>query len=121
MPGSSSSRTWVCGRCRSRQVEGEVDRLIPYYDYDEVLAYVLRNHTDVLTARNTIKAAEYSLKLARVTPVFPMSKCAATSGKSTRSCRSQKYYTGQCQHPVSDLGPEQGQHPGRRRRAGPCR
>jgi cobalt-zinc-cadmium efflux system outer membrane protein len=51
------------------QVEGEVDRLIPYYEYDRVLAVVLQNHTDVLTAVNTIKAADYSLKLARVTPV----------------------------------------------------
>jgi outer membrane protein, heavy metal efflux system len=51
------------------QVEGEVDRLIPYYDYDEVLAHVLRNHTDVLTAVYTIKGSDYSLKLARVTPI----------------------------------------------------
>ncbi len=51
------------------QVEGEVDRLIPYYDYDKVLAIVLQNHTDVLTAVNTIKGADYSLKLARVIPV----------------------------------------------------
>jgi cobalt-zinc-cadmium efflux system outer membrane protein len=50
------------------QVEGEVDRLIPYYDYDTVLAHVLRNHTDVLTAVNTLRGTDYSLKLARVTP-----------------------------------------------------
>ena len=51
------------------QVEGEVDRLVPYYDYDAILAHVLRNHTDMLTAMNTIKGAEYNLKLARVTPI----------------------------------------------------
>ena len=50
-------------------VEGQVDRLIPYYDYDEVLAYVLRNHTNVLTARANVDQARYGLKLARVTPV----------------------------------------------------
>jgi cobalt-zinc-cadmium efflux system outer membrane protein len=50
-------------------VEGEVDRLIPYYDYDAVLAHVLRNHTDVVTARNALQGARYGLKLARVTPV----------------------------------------------------
>jgi cobalt-zinc-cadmium efflux system outer membrane protein len=50
-------------------VEGEVDRLIPYYDYDAILAHVLRNHTDVLTARSTIEMARYNLKLAQVTPV----------------------------------------------------
>jgi cobalt-zinc-cadmium efflux system outer membrane protein len=50
-------------------VEGQVDRLIPYYDYDAVLAHVLRNHTDVLTARNTLRGSRYNLKLAQVTPV----------------------------------------------------
>jgi cobalt-zinc-cadmium efflux system outer membrane protein len=50
-------------------VAGEVDRLVPYYDYDAVLAYVLRNHTDVLAARNTLQGARYGLKLAQVTPV----------------------------------------------------
>jgi len=51
------------------EVAGRVDSAIPYYDYDAILAYVLRNHTDVLTARNTIEAARYNLKLAQVTPV----------------------------------------------------
>jgi cobalt-zinc-cadmium efflux system outer membrane protein len=50
-------------------VEGQVDRFIPYYEYDAVLAYVLRNHTDVLTARNNLAGADYNLKLAQVTPV----------------------------------------------------
>ena len=53
------------------EVAGQVDRFIPYYDYDEVRAYVLQNHTDVLTARNGVKIAQYNLKLAQVTPVFP--------------------------------------------------
>ena len=53
------------------EVAGRVDRLIPYYDYDEVLAYALQNHTDILTARNVVKKAQYNLKLAQVTPVFP--------------------------------------------------
>jgi cobalt-zinc-cadmium efflux system outer membrane protein len=51
------------------EVAGRVDSTIPYYDYDAILAYVLRNHTDVLTARNTIEAARYNLKLAQVTPI----------------------------------------------------
>ena len=34
-----------------------------------ILAYVLRNHTDVLTAQNGIEAARYNLKLAQVTPI----------------------------------------------------
>ena len=50
-------------------VEGQVDRFIPYYEYDAVLAYVLHNHTDVLTARNNLVGAGYRLKLAQVTPV----------------------------------------------------
>ena len=50
-------------------VEGQVDRLVPYYDYDVILAHVLRNHTDVLTARSTLQGARDSLKLAQITPV----------------------------------------------------
>ena len=33
------------------EVAGRVDRFIPYYDYDTVLAHALKNHTDILTAR----------------------------------------------------------------------
>ncbi|MGO8750808.1 MAG: TolC family protein [Thermoguttaceae bacterium] len=51
------------------EVAGHVDSAIPYYDYDAILAYILRNHTDVLTARNGIEIARYNLKLAQVTPV----------------------------------------------------
>ena len=45
------------------QVQGHIDRVIPYYDYDKVLARVLRNHTDVLTAHNGLDKARYQLKL----------------------------------------------------------
>jgi cobalt-zinc-cadmium efflux system outer membrane protein len=51
------------------EVAGRVDVAIPYYDYDAVLAYVLRSHTDALTAMNGIEAARYNLKLAQVTPI----------------------------------------------------
>jgi cobalt-zinc-cadmium efflux system outer membrane protein len=53
------------------QIAGRVDRLIPFYDYDEVLAYAVQNHTDVLTARNTLRKAQYNLKLAQLTPLVP--------------------------------------------------
>ncbi|MGP0069836.1 MAG: TolC family protein, partial [Isosphaeraceae bacterium] len=53
------------------EVAGEVDRFIPYYDYDAVRASVLQNHTDVLTARNGVKIAQYNLKLNQITPLFP--------------------------------------------------
>jgi cobalt-zinc-cadmium efflux system outer membrane protein len=53
------------------RVSGQVDRLIPYYEYDKVLAHVLRNHTDILTARNQVPIARYNLKLAQVTPLIP--------------------------------------------------
>jgi outer membrane protein, heavy metal efflux system len=52
------------------QVEGHVDRVIPFYDYDKVLDRVLRNHTDVQIARNGIDKAKYQLKLQQITP-FP--------------------------------------------------
>ena len=37
------------------EVAGRVDSFIPYYDFDAILAYVVRNHTDVLIARNGIR------------------------------------------------------------------
>ena len=51
------------------EVAGRVDSMIPYYDYDAILAYVLRNHTDVLTAQYGLEGARYNLKLAQVTSV----------------------------------------------------
>jgi cobalt-zinc-cadmium efflux system outer membrane protein len=53
------------------EVAGRIDAFIPYYDYDRVKAHVLRNHTDILTARNGIDAAHYNLKLAQITPWAP--------------------------------------------------
>jgi cobalt-zinc-cadmium efflux system outer membrane protein len=53
------------------EIAGRIDRAIPYYDYDAVLAHVLNQHTDVLTARNTIEKARYNLKLAQIIPAYP--------------------------------------------------
>jgi len=52
------------------EVAGRIDAVIPYYDYDAVLAHALQQHSDVLTGRNTLNKARYSLKLAQITP-FP--------------------------------------------------
>jgi cobalt-zinc-cadmium efflux system outer membrane protein len=51
------------------QVQGHIDRIIPFYDYDKVLDRVLRNHTDVLTSRNGIDKARYQLKLQQSAPL----------------------------------------------------
>jgi cobalt-zinc-cadmium efflux system outer membrane protein len=48
------------------QVAGRIDQFIPYYDYDQALAHVLRNHTEILTARNLVPQAKYNLKAAQV-------------------------------------------------------
>ena len=53
------------------EVAGRIDALIPYFEYDSTLNYVLGNHTDVLTARNTFEKSRYQLKLNQITPVFP--------------------------------------------------
>jgi cobalt-zinc-cadmium efflux system outer membrane protein len=50
-------------------VEGRIDRAIPYYDYDKIKAIVLKQHTDVLVARNTREKSLFQLKSAQVTPV----------------------------------------------------
>jgi len=65
------------------EVSGRVDRLIPYYDYDKVLAYVLANHTDVLTARNSVQKAQYNLQLARITPCPDIDLLGAVWKEST--------------------------------------
>jgi cobalt-zinc-cadmium efflux system outer membrane protein len=50
------------------EVAGRIDLAIPLYDFDAVKEHVLRNHTDVFTARNAIDKARYNLKLAQITP-----------------------------------------------------
>ncbi len=65
------------------EVAGRVDRLIPYYDYDKVLAYVLANHTDVLTAGNSVQRAQYNLKLAQLGPYSDVNLLAAVWKEST--------------------------------------
>jgi cobalt-zinc-cadmium efflux system outer membrane protein len=65
------------------EVAGRVDRLIPAYEYDRALAHTLRNHTDVLTARNAIEKARYNLKLAQVTPIPDVDVHLAVTKEST--------------------------------------
>jgi cobalt-zinc-cadmium efflux system outer membrane protein len=50
-------------------VEGRADGPIPYYEYDQVLTFVLGRHTDILTARYALEKARYNLKQAQVLPV----------------------------------------------------
>src|SRR5439155_18143311 len=49
-------------------VAGRIDTFIPYFDFDAVREYALRNHTDVLTAQNGMDRARYNLKQAQITP-----------------------------------------------------
>jgi outer membrane protein, heavy metal efflux system len=51
------------------EVAGRVDMPVPVFEYNEVLARVLANHTDVRTANNSIQQARFNLKLAKVTPI----------------------------------------------------
>jgi cobalt-zinc-cadmium efflux system outer membrane protein len=51
------------------ELEGKVDMPVPEFDFERVRAYMLDNHTDVLTAINSIQKAHYNLALARVTPI----------------------------------------------------
>jgi cobalt-zinc-cadmium efflux system outer membrane protein len=50
------------------EVSGRIDTAIPYFDYEAILAYALRNHTNVLTARNGLEKAKFNLKTAQITP-----------------------------------------------------
>jgi cobalt-zinc-cadmium efflux system outer membrane protein len=51
------------------ELAGKIDNPLPVFDHAAALAHVLRQHTDVRTAENTILKARYNLKLAQVTPV----------------------------------------------------
>jgi cobalt-zinc-cadmium efflux system outer membrane protein len=50
------------------EVAGHIDAFIPFFDYDTVRSYALRNHTDVLIARNGLEKAQYTLKSAQIAP-----------------------------------------------------
>jgi len=52
------------------ELAGRVDIPVPVFHYEEVLARVLSQHTDILTAQNSLQKARYLLELAQVTP-FP--------------------------------------------------
>jgi len=51
------------------ELAGSVDMPVPVFNYDEVLARVLADHTDVLAAINSIHKARFNLEFAKVTPV----------------------------------------------------
>jgi cobalt-zinc-cadmium efflux system outer membrane protein len=51
------------------EVAGGVEMPIPVYNFAEVLNYVLKNHTDVLTAENSLQQAKLNVSVARITPV----------------------------------------------------
>jgi cobalt-zinc-cadmium efflux system outer membrane protein len=51
------------------EVAGRVDMPMPDYNFRAVLDHVLKNHTDVRTAENTLLQAQLNLRVARVTPV----------------------------------------------------
>jgi cobalt-zinc-cadmium efflux system outer membrane protein len=81
------------------EVAGYVDRLIPYYDYDAVLAHIKERHTDVLTARNGVEKARYNLKLAQITP-YPDFDVQAYVFKETTLAPFSIFYTVQVGFPL---------------------
>jgi cobalt-zinc-cadmium efflux system outer membrane protein len=48
---------------------GDLDRAAPSYHSDDVLGWVLANHTDVLTAQDTISRAQLNLRQAEIVPI----------------------------------------------------
>src|SRR5262249_24296720 len=51
------------------EVEGRVDMPMPVFEYNEVLNHVLKNHTDVLTAENSLAQSKLNVRVAQVTPI----------------------------------------------------
>jgi cobalt-zinc-cadmium efflux system outer membrane protein len=83
------------------EVAGRLDRFIPYFDYDAVLAHALRQHTDVLTARNTLGKARYNLKLAQITPIFQNMNLSAGVLKDLQDLPLGTFYTVALSQPLS--------------------
>jgi cobalt-zinc-cadmium efflux system outer membrane protein len=52
------------------ELAGRVDMPVPVFAYDDVLNHMLREHTDVLSADNSIQKARYNLRLSQVA-VYP--------------------------------------------------
>jgi cobalt-zinc-cadmium efflux system outer membrane protein len=55
------------------ELAGRADMPMPVFHYDTSLARVLANHTDVLTAQNTLQRNRYNLRLTQVTPIPDLS------------------------------------------------
>ena len=51
------------------ELAGQAEMAIPVFHPDEAGAHVLRNHTDVLTARNTQQKARYDLHATKIAPI----------------------------------------------------
>jgi cobalt-zinc-cadmium efflux system outer membrane protein len=51
------------------ELAGSVDWPVPVFTHDQVLAQVLSNHTDILTARVGVQKARYDLHLQQITPL----------------------------------------------------
>jgi cobalt-zinc-cadmium efflux system outer membrane protein len=51
------------------ELAGRIDMAVPLFNHEAVLAYALRNHTDVRTAENNLQKARFNLRLAQVTPI----------------------------------------------------
>jgi cobalt-zinc-cadmium efflux system outer membrane protein len=64
-----ASSMGLAGKLPPTQLAGRVDMPVPVYQYEQILARVLSNHTDVLTAGNGIDKARYNLRMAEVTPI----------------------------------------------------
>ncbi len=52
-----------------KALAGTADAALPRFDGETAQRRVVENHTDVLTALNTILQAQYQLRLAQVTPI----------------------------------------------------
>lgn len=53
------------------EVAGRVDLLIPKFDFDTAKEYMLKNHTDLQMAYNSIEKARYLVKFNQAIPTFP--------------------------------------------------
>lgn len=51
------------------ELAGDIEMPVPVFDYEQAVQWILQNHTDVLTAENSVRQARYNLRLAQVMPI----------------------------------------------------
>ena len=82
------------------ELASRIDQPLPNFDFDKVREYMLENHTDVVTAINSIQKAHYVLELAKVVPVPDVTVTGLVQKDYTTTPEGQIVYSAQFSVPI---------------------